>query len=105
MLTLAITYRRRAATARDQRYYLDADRMVHAALMASGVLRQLHKRLDGRGVVLLIETDDAIEARAVMEALPTVEMGACGYTAVGVVETTESVTPAGQPLSNMGGDA
>jgi len=58
--------------------------MAWAALQAAGVLRTLHRRLDGRGAVATIETPDAAAARINLDALPTVEMGACGSTTPGV---------------------
>ena len=81
MLTLAVTRRRRGATAHDQAYYVEAEREACAALNASGCLRGVLRRSDGRGVALLIEAVDATAARSILDALPTIEMDASGYTA------------------------
>ncbi len=103
MLTLAITYRRRAASVRDQRYYRDADHSAWAALRAAGVLRTLHRRIDGRGVVAMIETSDAAAVRIILDALPTVEMGACSYTTLGVETGVFDAPAPGQPSTNGAG--
>jgi hypothetical protein len=82
MLTLA-TYSRRAVSVRD-RYYGDAERLTCSALYAAGALRSPYRRHDGRGLVLLIDTSDAVMARAILDSLPTIEMGACGHSTLEV---------------------
>lgn len=93
MIALAITFRRRNSTARDEAYYDTAERESVAMLVRRGELRSACSRSDGRGWVMVVQGRDEQCLRRTMQELPTVASGVRGYHLLFIGESVTRGSP------------
>lgn len=82
MLAFAITHRRKASTARDTKFYIEAESAACADLAARHVLKAFFRRIDGRGFVMFLEAEDEARLRRLLDELPLVSAGVADYRIV-----------------------